>query len=708
MEKNLTEEQLQNDLFDAKLQTSLDKFEIAIDHFAGKMQTKIQEITEDAKNQPETSHIVKMLTLNFQSLNLSIVQLKKHIHTNEGKLEQIKIIREQVETLEVSFELYRNEIEVLKIKYDELKNLQIKDKKDTDKKLDDIQQDVKNLFTQNNNLHTQVNLVQRDIQDIRFDIRLLNQKLDLINSDTRNAGAAYANTFIEKIKSATNVPSHTPEQLKTILELIGEYRDKTDKNEKDPTKKTVTRKKWQDMIIKAAQEGLLSMAQAGIDATLTMRDCRIKYDELVQDSEGKIQASQFLESFATGLANEIITIHPSAETVKLALDAIKVAFALGKFVYKLHKANQIRKEVEAYWENEVEESMDEMISMLKVSTKETFEMMVQLYISDQCVYYGRNDVEFKKGWGLRGYNVAPKYTRTFSTIPDYHETVPEYTDISRAIQVVNFNLNLPRFDVRIHLKEEFNDERYVRQFIHMLKGYLAVRELGEFRKNLSGIYPILSAGDDHIDGLPRKLANGSSKERNMALVPMITMTVYTGAIPYAIAEGVKKRIYYNNTPRLTEYMRKLLIAYSSEACNLIIEQLVALTKLRIYNEATGCEFGNFCYKLLVDGILAGKIRGKNDEAKLTNKEIFIEAFYLLEKMNNLGVANRDIFFDTRIQTSVASNSMSDICSDISDRLTGMYQEALSRNPNPLNVVVHTRPKNQFTFTDQKQKREISK
>ena len=56
--------------------------------------------------------------------------------------------------------------------------------------------------------HERMNIQQRDIQDIRLDIRKVHDKLDLLKSDTRNAGAAYAKTFIQKIENAKNVPSH--------------------------------------------------------------------------------------------------------------------------------------------------------------------------------------------------------------------------------------------------------------------------------------------------------------------------------------------------------------------------------------------------------------------------------------------------------------------------------------------------------------------
>jgi hypothetical protein len=279
---------------------------------------------------------------------------------------------------------------------------------------------------------------------------------------------------------------------------------------------------------------------------------------------------------------------------------------------------------------------------------------------------------------LYGNNNAPYYRRTFASIPNYYENIPEYTDISRAIKVARDESRLYRFDVRQYLKDGYSDDD-IRKFTHMLKGYLAVNKKGEFRENLSGIYPFVKSPQGAI---PSTLYTGSIARRNTQIAILGTVSLSL----FLMGEGVKRRIYTNNTPRLKEYMRRLLINYSSEACDLIIEQLVGLTKLRFYNEATGCKFGNFCYKLLIDEILNGKIMGERGEESL-NKQIFIEAFHLLEKMNNLGIANREIFFDTIIQTSVECNSLSDICSDISDRFCGIYQEALSRNPNPIRVTL---------------------
>ena len=536
----------------------------------------------------------------------------------------------------------------------------------------------------NNILHDRLNIQQRDIQDIRLDIRLVNDKLDLLKSDTRNAGAAYAKTFIQKIESAKNVPSHTPEQLQTIIELIGDYQDKVGEKEADIKKKTITVTRWRAMITDAAQEGLLSIAQSGINSSLTIRDCRIKFDELVRDGEGKAQAGQFLDSFVTGMMSEVTTMTISAETAKLAFDAVKMAFSAGKILYKIHKANQVRKEVEEYWKNEVEENMEELISLLSIPTKKFLDTILMFYVMLNASYYGREDVEFETFEGtVYGNKKAPYYRRTFKNIPNYYEDVPEYTAVSMAIKTA---LKVEKDEGPVkHDIEKFSTflcNAKNRRVKYLFKSLLAVRELGEFRKNLSGVIPIFGTHGNHKYPLPKTFCGKSSQTTIFMIISSVVLAPVLGFIAVPLAEGVKRRIYHNNTPRLTEYMRKLLINYSSEACDIIIEQLVGLTKLRFYNEGSGCEFGNFCYNLLVDGILDGKIRGKDDEAKSQNKQIFIEAFHLLEKMNNLGVANREIFFDTRIQTRVESHTLSDICSGLSDRFTEMYREALVQSPNP--------------------------
>ena len=188
-----------------------EKVQAALDNFVRKMQDSLKAIIEEEKNQPEISGVVKIITLNFQTLQSSIEQLKKHIHTHEGKFEQIKIIQGQIETFEVSFELYRNEIEILKTKYDELKKQQIKDKKDTDEaierdrkenKQDKVSMNIKldqiitqqQLFEQRqtsnekttaegfNIAHERMNIQQRDLQEIRLDIRKVHEKLNIINS----------------------------------------------------------------------------------------------------------------------------------------------------------------------------------------------------------------------------------------------------------------------------------------------------------------------------------------------------------------------------------------------------------------------------------------------------------------------------------------------------------------------------------------------
>ena len=149
-----------------------------------------------------------------------------------------------------------------------------------------------------------------------------------------------------------------------------------------------------------------------------------------------------------------------------------------------------------------------------------------------------------------------------------------------------------------------------------------MKQVGKFRKNFSGMYDLLPVSKVYENDALGNLILKTDFERGAYLIKSF---ILTRVIIYATAQLIKKRICYNNRSQLKEYMRKLLIYYNSEVCNLVI-------------------------------------------------------FYLLEKMTNIDTAERTALFDVRIQTRVESYALSNVCSDISNRLSKV------QNPNPLNSI----------------------